>query len=118
MEAGVGDLGEIVVLVVVAHIVGERVQRAVVAVRLLALQAAQHQRLSGPSHTSVLVVKWNTRGCHLTPDTCTVQSISWPSSRSHHTGTCMSPGRSAHCQSHPAWSFKPGRSTSRVQSPP
>ncbi len=38
VEAGVGDLGEVVMLVVVAHVVGQSVQRAVVRVRLLALQ--------------------------------------------------------------------------------
>ncbi len=38
MQAGVRDLREVMVLVVVAHIVGEGVQGSVVAVRLLTLQ--------------------------------------------------------------------------------
>ena len=37
VQPRVGDLGEVVVLIVEAHIVGQRVEGAVVAVRLLAL---------------------------------------------------------------------------------
>lgn len=39
MQASVRDLGEVVVLIVVADIVCERIQRPIVAIRLLALQA-------------------------------------------------------------------------------
>lgn len=41
MQPCVGDLGEVVVLIVVAHIVGERVQRPIVAVRLLSLRSIE-----------------------------------------------------------------------------
>ena len=37
VEAGVRDLWEVMVLVVVAHIVCQRIERAIVGVRLLAL---------------------------------------------------------------------------------
>lgn len=39
MQASVRDLGEVVVLIVVADIVCERIQRPIVAICLLALQA-------------------------------------------------------------------------------
>jgi hypothetical protein len=41
MEAGVGDLREVVVLIVVAHVVGQHIEGPVVAIGLLTLRIAR-----------------------------------------------------------------------------
>ena len=50
MQAGVRDLGEVVVLIVVAHIVCQGVQGSVVAVCLLTLQGIATLSQQAPLH--------------------------------------------------------------------
>lgn len=50
VQAGVGDLGEVMVLVVVADVVGQRIQGTVVAICLLPLH---HCSTTDPQHAHV-----------------------------------------------------------------
>jgi len=57
VELGVGDLGEVVVLVVIAHIVGQRVQGPIVGVRLLTLLGELGQTTCSEKAGTLLTLK-------------------------------------------------------------